>query len=132
MLCLMIRRNARFGHRLAVLSILLAAVLICAPGQAETGPGAARLDQLQNQQAMDLRQEQQRYRSVHRPMTPADYFRLEDRLLGERIRQQALDTRLQAPVGRRASPTARRQLDLMRYRRDQAAQRLGFRLNRRP
>lgn len=126
----MIRRNAGFRHRLAVLGILLAAVWTCAQGQAETG--AARLRQLQNQQAMDLRQEQQRYRSVHRPMTPADYFRLEDRLLGERIRQQALDARLQAPVGRAANPAARRQIDLMRYRREQAAQRLEFRLNRRP
>jgi hypothetical protein len=130
MLCLMIRRNAGFGHRLAMLGVLLAAVWTCAQGQAETG--AARLRQLQNQQAMDLRQEQQRYRSVHRPMTPADYFRLEDRLLGERIRQQALDARLQAPVGRAANPAARRQIDLMRYRREQAAQRLEFRLNRRP
>jgi hypothetical protein len=132
MLCLMIRRNAGFAHRPAMLGVLLAAVWTCAHGQAETGAGAARLRQLQNQQAMDLRQEQQRYRSVHRPMTPADYFRLEDRLLGERIRQQALDARLQAPVGRPASPAARRQIDLMRYRREQAAQRLEFRLNRRP
>jgi type IV pilus biogenesis protein CpaD/CtpE len=130
MLCVMIRRNAGFRHRLAVLGILLATVWTCAQGQAETG--AARLRQLQNQQAMDLRQEQQRYRSIHRPMTPADYFRLEDRLLGERIRQQALDARLQAPVGRPASPSARRQIDLMRYRREKAAQRLEFRLNRRP
>jgi hypothetical protein len=132
MLWLMIRLKPGYGHRLSLLSIPLAAVLTCAHVQAETGPGTARLRQIHNQQAMDLRQEQQRYRSIHRPMTPREYFRLEDRLLGERIRQQALAAHFQAHAGRPPSTAARHRSDLIRYRREQAAQRLGFRLNRRP
>jgi len=130
MLGLMIRSKPGVWHSAAVLSILLAALPSSARLQTETGPDAARVRQLQNQQALELRQEQQRYLSLHRPVTPPEYFRLEDRLLAERLRQQSLNARLLAPRGR--PTTALRPTDLIRYRRQQAAQRLGFRLNRRP
>lgn len=134
----MIVLNTRYVNRIAALIISAGAALSAAQLQAEMRPGTISLHQIHRQQAVDLRLEQQRHRSAHRPMTPGEHFRGEARYRQERLQQRALherqlrDARLSGRRGIDSSIPTLRNTDRIRYQQQQAGQRLGFKINRRP
>lgn len=134
----MICRNTRYEHRRTALSILAVAVLSTNQLHAETPLDTAGLRQIHNQQAIDLRWEQQRHQSAHKPVTPGGYLRLEERYREERSRQWALharqlrDARVQGRIRGDTGALTHRPSGRIRYQQQRAAQRLEFKLNRRP
>lgn len=130
--------NTQYVHRIAALIISAGAALSADQLQAEMRLGRLNLHQIHSQQAMDLRLEQQRHRSAHRPVTPREHFLLQGRYLEERLKQRALherqlrNARLQGRIGNGMGIPTLRRTDRIRYQQQQTTQRLGFKMNRRP
>ena len=134
----MMRPNIRHTRRIAAAVVAAAEVLAANQVHAETLYGAPRLRHSHNQQALDLRLEQQRHKTAHAPVTLESYLRLKERYRAERRKQRALqsrqsrDARIQGRTGGGSNDLLRQPSNRIRYQQQNTAQRLGFKLNRRP